>query len=272
MFLKKKINQSPDSAPKKSFLLSIFLFLVIIVAYFCASYLRHVENPQDKIMPSFSQLIDGVQFALTPNLAGEIPLLIDTYTSLQILIISIFIVSILSLVLGIGMGFFRFLDTLLHPFISYFGKIPPLALLPILFIISGIGDGTKILLIVIGITPVITSEIYLKVKALPKEHLIKAITLGSTRLDIIRRVILPQIMPSAINCVRINLLNAWIFLIAAESIAAQAGLGYRIFVVRRYLALDIIIPYVLWIAFLSFLIDWLLRIFIKHRYPWFNKQ
>lgn len=271
MFLKKKITYNGNTSAKQSFVLSIILFVIIIGAYFFASHLRHVENPQDKIMPSFSQMVGGMQFALTPNAAGEIPLVIDTYVSLRRLAIGLGLALLLSLVLGIGMGFFRFLDNLLHKFILYFGKVPPLALLPILFIISGLGDATKILLIVIGITPVITSDIYLKIKALPKEHFIKAITLGSTPLNTIRKIILPQIMPSVLNSLRINLLNAWIFLIAAESIAAQAGLGYRIFVVRRYLALDIIIPYVLWIALLSFILDLLLVFWIKRRYPWFNK-
>lgn len=271
MFFKKKITGNGDTSAKQSFVLSIILFIIIIGAYFFASHLRHVENPQDKIMPSLSQMVGGVQFALTPNTTGEIPVLIDTYVSLRRLAIGLGLALMLSLVLGIGMGFFRTLDNLLHKFILFFGKVPPLAILPIIFIISGLGETTKIFLIVIGVAPFITSDIYLKIKALPKEHFIKAISLGSTPFNTIRKIILPQIMPTVLNSLRINLLNAWIFLIAAESIAAQAGLGYRIFVVRRYLALDIIIPYVLWIAFLSFTLDLLLLLLIKRKYPWFNK-
>jgi NitT/TauT family transport system permease protein len=62
---------------------------------------------------------------------------------------------------------------------------------------------------------------------------------------VVYRVILPQVMPRLLDAVRISLGAAWLFLIAAEAIASTDGLGYRIFLVRRYLAMDVIIPCVL---------------------------
>ena len=62
---------------------------------------------------------------------------------------------------------------------------------------------------------------------------------------------LPQILPRLINCLRLQLGPAWLFLIAAEAISSDAGLGYRIFLVRRYLAMDVIFPYVVWITLLA---------------------
>jgi NitT/TauT family transport system permease protein len=73
-----------------------------------------------------------------------------------------------------------------------------------------------------------------------------------------------------LDSVRLNLKGAWLFLIAAESIAATEGLGYRIFVVRRYLAMDIIIPYVLWIALLAFLVDLALRLWVTKGFRWLS--
>ena len=71
---------------------------------------------------------------------------------------------------------------------------------------------------------------------------------------------------------RLSLGAAWLFLIAAEAIAAQDGLGYRIFLVRRYLSMDIILPYVVWITLLAFLTDWLLRKTSLFFFPWFHSQ
>ena len=65
---------------------------------------------------------------------------------------------------------------------------------------------------------------------------------------------MPQVMPRLIDTVRLALGGAWLFLIAAEAIASTEGLGYRIFLVRRYLAMDVILPYVAWITFLGFAI------------------
>ncbi|MEL6807739.1 MAG: ABC transporter permease subunit, partial [Pseudomonadota bacterium] len=82
------------------------------------------------------------------------------------------------------------------------------------------------------------------------------------------RVALPQIMPRLIQSVRLSLGPAWLFLIAAEAIASDAGLGYRIFLVRRYLAMDVILTYVIWITLLAFLIDWGLRYASRRFFPW----
>jgi NitT/TauT family transport system permease protein len=62
---------------------------------------------------------------------------------------------------------------------------------------------------------------------------------------------------------------AWLFLIASEAIAATSGLGYRIFLVRRYLAMDTIIPYVLWIVLIGLTIDWILRSVVRMNYGWY---
>ena len=79
-------------------------------------------------------------------------------------------------------------------------------------------------------------------------------------------------MPRLIGAIRLSLGPAWLFLIAAEAIAATEGLGYRIFLVRRYLAMDVILPYVVWITLLAFAIDFLLRRYSQWRYPWFHQQ
>jgi NitT/TauT family transport system permease protein len=69
---------------------------------------------------------------------------------------------------------------------------------------------------------------------------------------------------------RLALGAGWLFLIAAEAIAAEDGLGYRIFLVRRYLAMDVILPYVAWITLLAFLMDQLLRQASRRLFPWYH--
>jgi NitT/TauT family transport system permease protein len=69
---------------------------------------------------------------------------------------------------------------------------------------------------------------------------------------------------------RLSLGAAWLFLIAAEAIASTDGLGYRIFLVRRYLAMDVILPYVAWITLLAWLIDELLRRLTQWSFPWYG--
>lgn len=71
------------------------------------------------------------------------------------------------------------------------------------------------------------------------------------------------------HALRLELGPAWLFIIAAEAIAADSGLGYRIFLVRRYLSMDVIIPYVVWITFLAYMMDLGLRLLQSKAFPWF---
>ena len=130
-----------------------------------------------------------------------------------------------------------------------------MAILPILFIVFGLGEVSKVVLIVFGIAPFIVRDLQQRVQELPREQIIKAQTLAGSSWQIILRVILPQVLPRLIDAVRLSLGAAWLFLIAAEAIAATEGLGYRIFLVRRYLAMDVILPYVAWITLLAYLTD-----------------
>ena len=84
----------------------------------------------------------------------------------------------------------------------------------------------------------------------------------------ILRVILPQIWPKLLTAIRLGLVPAWIFLISAEAIASTGGLGYRIFLVRRYLAMDVILPYVVWITLLAYILDRLLHLFSLRLFRW----
>jgi NitT/TauT family transport system permease protein len=146
--------------------------------------------------------------------------------------------------------------------------IPPLAILPILFIVAGLGELAKVLLIIIGVAPIIVRDLALRTADLPREQMIKAQTLGASTWQLIVRVVLPQMWPRLIDALRLSLGSAWLFLIASEAIASTEGLGYRIFLVRRYLAMDVILPYVAWITFLAFAMDALLRLLRAKAFPW----
>ncbi len=145
-------------------------------------------------------------------------------------------------------------------FVAAVSLIPPLAVLPILFIVVGLGELAKVTLIIIGVAPVDRARSGAAHGELPGEQIIKAQTLGASTWQLVVRVVLPQMWPRLIDALRLTLGSAWLFLIAAEAIASTEGLGYRIFLVRRYLAMDVILPYVAWITLLAFTMDWLLRL------------
>ena len=255
------------------FVLAALPFILLIAVYIYASDIRLADNPADKLLPSFSQMADAVQqMAFTEDKrTGSYLLWVDTYASLKRILIGTLLAAFVGLLIGLNSGLFPGMDATSNPFVTFISMIPPLAILPILFISFGVDELAKVMLIFLGVFPLISRDMRLAVKQIPSEQVTKAATLGISQLQLAYRIILPQIMPRLIETLRLSLGSAWLFLIAAEAIAADQGLGYRIFLVRRYLAMDIILPYVLWITFLGFMMDWLLRWALAYFYPWYNK-
>ena len=107
-----------------------------------------------------------------------------------------------------------------------------------------------------------------RVGELPHEQMVKAQSLGASSWQIALRVVVPQLLPRLLDALRLSLGPAFLFLISAEAIASESGLGYRIFLVRRYFAMDIILPYVAWITLLAFAIDFSLRLLRRALFPW----
>jgi NitT/TauT family transport system permease protein len=257
--LRRLINQKPGKGG--ALLLGALPFLLILAVYLFASDARLAANPDDKLLPSFSSFGEAIQtyvFEEDPR-TGEYLLWNDTFASLERIGIALAVSAAIGLVLGIVIGVIPYVSASVGPIVAAISMIPPLAILPILFIVLGLGETAKIALIVIGVAPVIVRDLALRVGELPSEQMIKAQTLGASTWQIIVRVVLPQSWPRLIDSLRLTLGSAWLFLIAAEAIASTEGLGYRIFLVRRYLAMDVILPYVVWITLLAFFMDWLLR-------------
>jgi NitT/TauT family transport system permease protein len=173
-----------------------------------------------------------------------------------------------AILLGLHMGVFPYCGALFQRFALFMDKIVALSLLPILFIVFGIDEWSKIMLMVVGVAPTLILDTAQMAKAVPREQIVKAFTLKCGNFDVAYRVVLPQILPQVINSVRLNLKPLALFLFAGEMIASTNGLAYRIALMRRHMGMDIIIPYVLWVALLLYSIDALLRLANRRLHPW----
>jgi NitT/TauT family transport system permease protein len=251
-------------------LLGVAPLLLLVIAYLIASASRHAINPADKILPTPQAMVTAMQsLVLVPDtMTGELLFWADTSASLWRLGLGLAISTLSALVLGLGLGLIPTARATFGPLVTIIAVIPPISLLPILFIALGLGEAAKVALIVIGILPVMLRDIAAHVEALPTEQLIKAQTLGASSWHLAIRVALPQAMPRLIHALRLAIGPAWVFLISAEAIASDVGLGYRIFLVRRYLSMDIILPYVAWITLLAIAMDWALRQLSERGFAW----
>lgn len=268
--MKRVINLKPKRPARVA--LALLPFLLIAFVYLSASSARLAENPNDRLLPSPAHMAETFQkLATEANVrTGAIPLWADTLASLERLGIGVAVSAATALVFGLLSGGLPLFRAPFSPLITVVSLIPPLAILPILFIAFGTGELAKIVLIIIGITPFLIRDLTSEALRLPDEQRIKAQTLGANSWQVMLRVLLPQLTPRLISATRLALGSAWLFLIAAEAIAAQDGLGYRIFLVRRYLAMDVILPYVAWITLLAFVIDQALLLISRRVFPWYH--
>jgi NitT/TauT family transport system permease protein len=242
----------------------------LALAYIIAAAARHADNPADKILPlpqAMAAAMAGLLFEPDP-LSGQYLFWADTLASLTRLGLGLGIATLSTLLVGLVIGSLPPCRAVLGPLVTAIAVVPPIALLPILFIVFGLGETAKVALIVVGVTPFMIRDVAGHVAALPREQVVKALTLGANSWQVMLRVALPQALPRLITALRLSLGPAWVFLISAEAIAADVGLGYRIFLVRRYLAMDVILPYVAWIAVLAVVMDFALSQSSRRLFGW----
>ncbi|MCE9648489.1 MAG: ABC transporter permease subunit [Parvibaculum sp.] len=266
--MRRLINQHPSVLNR--LLLAALPFMLVLIAYAVASQARLAVNPADKLLPGWSTIEAAIiRMGFVPDLrTGDFLLFVDTMASLQRLAIGVAVATLIGGVVGILQGLIPYVRAMMANFTSVVAMIPPLAILPILFITFGLGELSKVVLITVGIVPYIVRDLAMRTEEIPHEQIIKAQTLGASTWQIILRVVLPQMLPRLIDSVRLSLGAAWLYLIASEAIAAESGLGYRIFLMRRYLSMDVILPYVFWITFLAFSLDFILRVVQRSLFRW----
>jgi NitT/TauT family transport system permease protein len=255
-------------------MLGLLPFVLIAMIYVVASAERRAVNPDDKLLPPVGELTDAIRrVAFQPDRrTGEVVLWADTAASLQRLGLGLGIATLVGLGVGLAIGVLPLVSAALAPLVAVISMVPPMAILPILFIVFGLGELSKVVLIVIGVAPFLVRDLALAVGALPNEQIVKAQSLGASTWQLAIRVVLPQAMPRLIDAVRLSLGPAFLFLISAEAIAAENGLGYRIFLVRRFLAMDVILPYVAWITLLAYIMDYALAWLSRTAFPWAHKD
>jgi NitT/TauT family transport system permease protein len=266
------INRHPNRV--LYYFLAALPFVALAAAYLLGSQARLSVNPADKLLPSLTQMGNAMyELMFVPDKrTGTYLFWSDTGISLWRIGCGMGLSVAVALVLGVAAGFIPWVRALVQPFVSAFSLIPPITVLPILFIIVGLDEASKIALIFVGTAPVMLRAVALGVEEIPRELIIKAQTLGASTWQMITRVVLPQVLPKLITAIRFALIPAWIFLVSAEAIAAVSGLGYRIFLVRRFMSMDVILPYVFWITLLAWMMDMLLAQLQRRAFPWFQPE
>jgi taurine transport system permease protein len=169
---------------------------------------------------------------------------------------------------GIAIGANRIARGIFDPLIEFYRPIPPLAYLPLIVIWCGIGELSKVLLIYLAIFAPIAIATATGVRTVDPAKLRAAQSLGATRAQLIRHVILPSALPDILTGVRIGLGVGWSTLVAAELIAATSGLGFMVQSAAQFLVTDVVVLGILVIALIAFALEMGLRALQRKLVPW----
>lgn len=195
-----------------------------------------------------------VEMARSGQLAG------DALISLQRVGIGFGLAVLVSVPLGVLIGGFQAGRALCEPVIGLLRYMPASAFIPLLIIWLGLGEPSKIALLLIGVVFFNTLMTADAVRLVPMDVIQVSYTLGARRGEVLRKVVLPHALPGMIDAMRVNAAAAWNFVVVAELIASTSGLGYRIVRSQRFLETDKIFAVLLVIGLIGLTIDVGLRV------------
>ncbi|QGZ31342.1 ABC transporter permease [Stutzerimonas stutzeri] len=176
--------------------------------------------------------------------------------------------ALLALPLGLYIGTYRPVQAFLEPLTDFIRYMPAVAFIPLVMLWVGIDEGSKVLIIFIGTFFQMVLMVAEDVRRVPMTQIEAAQTMGASRSEIVKLVILPSARPAILDTLRITCGWAWTYLVVAELVAANSGLGYAILKAQRYMHTDKIFAGILLIGLIGLLTDQAFRWLSRRAFPW----
>ncbi len=184
---------------------------------------------------------------------------------------SFFLAVATAVPIGIAMGVNRIARGVFDPPIEFYRPIPPLAYLPLTIIWFGIGDFSKIFLIYLACFAPLAISARAGVRSCSIEQIHAAYSMGATKNQVLWHVVLKAALPEILTGMRISIAFGWTTLVAAEMVAAKAGIGVMVLNAARFLATDIVFLGIVVIGLIAFFFDVLMRRIERMLVPWKGK-
>jgi sulfonate transport system permease protein len=172
--------------------------------------------------------------------------------------------STLAIAIGLLVGLSRRFEELLAPTLQAIRAIPSLAWVPLLVLWMGVDEGPKITLVAIGAFFPVYTNLVAGVRQIDRKLVEVGYAYGLRGLALVRQVMLPASLPSLLTGLRMGLAQSWLFLVAAELIAASRGLGFLLLDSQNTGRADIIVMSIVLLALLGKATDSLLQA-LEHR-------
>jgi NitT/TauT family transport system permease protein len=236
--------------PVITILLFLFVWQLLVMGGVLPD--RIIAKPTDVFVTMFRKMTDTSPDGAT--------LFENIFVSLQVSLLGLLIAIAIGVPLGLLMGWYPSIDRLVRPLFELIRPIPPIAWIPLTILWIGIGVRARAMIIFFAAFVPCVINSYTGIKSTSVVHINVAKTFGATNFKTFLKVGIPSAMPMAFAGMRIALGNSWSTLIAAELLAANAGLGYMIMMGRQFVRPDIIILGMITIGLLGYILT---RIFAR---------
>lgn len=254
---------------KEGIIWSLGVIVLLVGLYSWLSYRQKEINPADTTIPNLPQIIEAIKLLSTPDVKGNYWVVEDLKMTYYRHILGMTVGVLLSLVIGMAMGSSNRLFMAFNFPLVCLSKIPPTAMIAVYFVLFGTDMTLYMAMIVFGIMPTLAQSVNQSARQdVPEELIYKAYTLGASSMEVICNVMLPQILPRFIEAIRATVGPALVFLIAAEWMMSDIGIGYRLRIQSRLLNMNVVYIYLFILCLTSFMMDWSLKFIKRKMCPW----
>ena len=249
----------------RAFSLSLLSLALLLLIWWSITALGLISP---LFLPAPQQVLSKLLLIASPQGFMDATLWQHLAASLTRMLVALFAAAAIGIPVGIAMGLSPAVRGLLDPLIELYRPVPPLAYLPLMVIWFGIGETSKILLIYLAIFAPVTLSTLAGVRNTQQVRIRAAQSLGASRWQLLRWVILPGALPEILTGLRIGLGVGWSTLVAAELIAATRGLGFMVQSAGEFLATDVVLAGIAVIALIAFTLELGLRALQRRLTPW----
>ena len=223
---------------------------------------------RDLFLPTPERIITSFSDAWKGEIQGGRPLLEHFGWSIFRVFFAFALACVTAIPVGIAMGVSRIARGIFDPPIEFYRPLPPLAYLPLIVIWFGIEETAKVVLIYLACFAPLAMAARAGVKSVMIEQINAAYSLGASKWQVIRHVVIPAALPEIFTGMRISIGFGWTTLVAAEMVAANAGLGQMVLNASNFLRTDVVIMGIVVIGVVAYSFDLLMRYIERAVVPW----
>lgn len=274
-YMENKINdleklrlENKKTENRNTFKLRLLTVITIILFFGIWQFVVDQGIVDSRTLPSPVKIYETFLAKLTKKAPDGNLLSVNILASLQVSLCGFLSAVIIGVPLGLLMGWYKTLDKILTPIFEIIRPIPPIAWIPIVVVWMGVGLSAKVLIIFFSAFVPCVINSYTGIQLTNKTFINVSQTFGASNFTTFIRVGIPSSLPMVMTGIKIALGNSWSTLVAAEMLAASAGLGFMIQMGRQFARADVVVLGMVLIGVLGAILSFIFSSLEKYLLRW----